>query len=60
LIEIKKNKISTVKITQFKYINKYLNDINYDISTPSTYDVDNEDGYQYYLTKMVRKCIRNK
>jgi hypothetical protein len=53
----KENKISTVKMTRFKHVNKYLDDINYNISTPPTYDVDDEYCYQYYLTKIVRKEI---
>jgi hypothetical protein len=42
-IERRENKVSTVKITQFKLINKYLDDINYNIAALVTPNKD-EDG----------------
>jgi hypothetical protein len=47
--------VKIVKMSRFKQINKYLDDINYVISNVLTYDEDYENNYQKYLRKIGKK-----
>jgi hypothetical protein len=51
----RENKVSTVKMTRFKRINTYLKDISYDV--PNMRLDKDEDGYEYYLSKIIKKDI---